>query len=303
AVGIVQLRLFPSSSLLPLVASVMLVAIVAVLVGLLVLRRRGVYFSLLTLAFGALCFTVAYRWTALTGGENGLGGIERFSLAGISLDSSFNFYVFVAIIAFIVVAFLLRLTHSPFGKVLTAIRENELRCKFIGFNVDSYKLLAFVLSAVITGLAGGLSVLSHRIASAVSMSLAFSGELLAIVLIGGMRSFTGSIFGALFYVLFREYLSMFTPNWLLYFGLIFIFFILVTPEGLTGIWSKLIRLVVPVKTTNAAMGNRVVVKDQDFFPAFLERPGSAVLRCENISKHFGGIKAVNQVDLEVAGLG
>src|SRR3546814_14069875 len=87
------------------------------------------------------------------------------------------------------------MTQSPFGKVLTAIRENELRTRFIGFDVDSYKLLAFVLSAAITGLAGGLSVLSHRIASAESMSLAFSGELLAIVLIGGMRSYSGPIFG------------------------------------------------------------------------------------------------------------
>lgn len=303
AVGIVQLRFFPSSSLLPLVASVMLVAIVAVLVGLLVLRRRGVYFSLLTLAFGALCFTVAYRWTALTGGENGLGGIERFSLAGISLDSSFNFYVFVAVIAFIVVAFLLRLTHSPFGKVLTAIRENELRCKFIGFNVDSYKLLAFVLSAVITGLAGGLSVLSHRIASAESMSLAFSGELLAIVLIGGMRSFTGPIFGALFYILFREYLSMFTPNWLLYFGLIFIFFILFTPSGLTGTWARIKRMVVPEKTTDAAMGKRVVAAASNFFPSFLAHADATVLRCTDISKRFGGIKAVDSVDLEVNGKG
>src|SRR5690606_16396907 len=188
-----------------------------------------------TLAFGALCFAVAYRWTALTGGENGLGGIERRALFGLELDASINFYIFVAVIAFIVVGFLLRMTHSPFGHVLTAIRENELRTKFVGFDVHGYKLLAFVLSAAITGLAGGLAVLSHRIASAESMSLVFSGELLAIVLIGGMRSFTGPIFGALFYILFREYLSMYTSDWLLYFGLVFIFFILVTPSGLTGI--------------------------------------------------------------------
>lgn len=303
AVGILQLRFFPASSLIPLVAAVILVAIIAVIVGVLVLRRRGVYFSLLTLAFGALCFTVAYRWTALTGGENGLGGIERFSVLGISLDSSTSFYVFVAVIAFAVTAFLLRLTQSPFGKVLTAIRENELRCKFIGFDVDSYKLLAFVLSAAITGLAGGLSVLSHRIASAESMSLSFSGELLAIVLIGGMRGFTGPIFGALFYVLFREYLSMYTSNWLLYFGLIFIFFILVTPSGLTGTWSRLKRLVIPEKITDAAMGGRVAASDSDFFPSFLAHQHAEALRCSDISKHFGGIKAVNGVDLEVSGKG
>jgi ABC-type branched-subunit amino acid transport system ATPase component/branched-subunit amino acid ABC-type transport system permease component len=281
----------------------LIVAVVAVLVGFLVLRRRGVYFSLLTLAFGALCFAVAYRWTALTGGENGLGGIERYTAFGLNLDHSYTFYGFVAVIALLVVAFLLRLTQSPFGHVLTAIRENEQRTRFIGFDVRSYKLLAFVISATITGLAGALAVLSHRIASAESMSLAFSGELLAIVLIGGMRSFAGPIFGALFYILFREYLSMYTSNWLLYFGLVFVFFILVTPQGLAGIGSRLYRMVVPQKTTGAAMGQRVVNADQDFFPQFLVRDAACSLECRSIAKSFGGIQAVTGVDLTVPGKG
>src|SRR5690606_34490562 len=161
------------------------------------------------------------------------------------------FYAFTAICVFMATAFMLRVTLSPFGKVLVAIRENEQRTRFLGFNVQAYKLLAFVISATITGFAGGLSVLNHRIASGEAMSLIFSGELLAIVLIGGMRSFYGPIFGALFYILFREYLSMYTSDWLLYFGLIFIFFILVTPSGLTGTWLRLLRLVVPEKTTSA----------------------------------------------------
>jgi ABC-type branched-subunit amino acid transport system ATPase component len=187
--------------------------------------------------------------------------------------------------------------------VLTAIRENEQRTRFVGFSVKSYKLLAFILSASITGLAGGLSVLSHRIASAETMSLAFSGELLAIVLIGGMRSFTGPIFGALFYVLFREYLSMYTSDWLLYFGLIFIFFILVTPAGLTGIWTRLRRLVIPEKSTHAAMSQRVASTESDSFPSFLIAGEDLTLRCHQISKGFGGIKAVDQVSLDIGGQG
>lgn len=303
ATGIFQLRFFSDSALVPLVLSVMLVVVVSLLIGMLILRRRGVYFSLLTLAFGALCFAVAYRWTALTGGENGLGGIERRSLSGISLDNSLAFYVFVAVVAFAVVAFVLRLTQSPFGHVLTAIRENEVRTRFLGFNVDAYKLFAFVTSAALTGLAGGLSVLSHRIASAEAMSLTFSGELLAIALIGGMRSFSGPIFGALFYILFREYLSMYTSDWLLYFGLVFIFFILVTPSGLTGLASRVWRLVVPEKTTQAAMVGRVTVTDPDFFPEFLVVEDRSSLRCAGVSKRFGGIKAVDDVDLQVADRG
>ena len=303
AMGILQLRVFEGSTLLPLLSAILIVACVSLVIGFLVLRRRGVYFSLLTLAFGALCFAVAYRWTALTGGENGLGGIERYPVFGLNLDEGYTLYAFVAVIALIVVTFLLRLTNSPFGHVLTAIRENEQRTRFIGFNIKSYKLLAFVISATITGLAGALGVLSHRIASAESMSLMFSGELLAIALIGGMRSFSGPIFGALFYILFREYLSMYTDNWLLYFGLIFVFFILVTPQGLVGIGSRLYRMVVPEKTTGAAMGQRVVPTDPDFFPSFLVRSDAPALKCQQVTKSFGGIKAVTGVDLHVAGQG
>jgi ABC-type branched-subunit amino acid transport system ATPase component/ABC-type branched-subunit amino acid transport system permease subunit len=303
AMGILQLRVFEGSTWLPLVSAIFIVAAISVVVGFLVLRRRGVYFSLLTLAFGALCFAVAYRWTALTGGENGLGGIERYPVLGLNLDNGHTLYAFVAVIALIIVTFLLRLSNSPFGHVLTAIRENEQRTQFIGFNVKSYKLLAFVISATITGLAGALGVLSHRIASAESMSLAFSGELLAIALIGGMRSFSGPIFGALFYILFREYLSMYTDNWLLYFGLIFVFFILVTPQGLVWIGSRLYRAVIPEKTTSAAMGQRVIPTDPDFFPTFLLSDTSPQLECKDITKSFGGIKAVAGVNLKVAGKG
>ncbi|NGM88768.1 ATP-binding cassette domain-containing protein [Parapusillimonas sp. SGNA-6] len=303
AVGILQQRYFPTSTLIPLAAAVLLVAVVALIIGLLILRRRGVYFSLLTLAFGALCFAVAFRWTALTGGENGFGGIDRYPVLGFDLDTSQRFYIVVALLAFVVAAFLLRLTQSPFGKVLTAIRENEERTRFIGFDVNAYKLLAFVVSAAVTGLAGGLSALSHRIASAEAMSLIFSGELLAIVLIGGMRSFMGPILGALFYVLFREYLSMYTSDWLLYFGLIFIFFILVTPSGLTGTWLRLVRLFVPEKTTSAAMGGRVIEAETGFFPDFLTRGDAADLRCAKVTKAFGGIRAVDDVDLQVRAKG
>lgn len=171
AVGILQLRYFQQSSLIPLVLALVLVAATAVVIGFLILRRRGVYFSLLTLAFAALCFSVAYRWTSLTGGENGLGGIERRSLIGLDLDDSLFFYAFVAIVGWCVAACLLRLAHSPLGHVLTAIRENELRTRFIGFNALRYKLVAFVISAAVTALAGGITVLNHRIASAESMSL------------------------------------------------------------------------------------------------------------------------------------
>ncbi|WP_337786196.1 branched-chain amino acid ABC transporter ATP-binding protein/permease [Ramlibacter lithotrophicus] len=299
AVAIIQLRYFPGSVVLPLALSAALVLGASAVLGALILRRKGVYFSLLTLALSALAFTVAFRWTALTGGENGLGGVERRSVLGISLDNPWNFYVFVAVIALLVGMFMLRLTQSPFGKVLVAIRENQQRTGFIGFPIGRYKLAAFVISALVTGLAGGLSVLNHRIASAEMLSVPFSGELLAMVLIGGMRSFAGPLIGALFFLLFREYLSQYTENWLLFFGLVFVAFILLSPSGLVGIGARLLRWLRPEATVSAAMAARKTPATAQPFPSFLPGGGEAALVADNVSLHFGPFKAVSNVNLKV----
>ena len=137
-------------------SSMVFVAVLSAVVGFLILRRRGVYFSLLTLALAALTYTIAFRWTAVTGGEDGLGGLERGSLGPINLDDALAYYVFVALIGLGVLYVLLRVTRSPFGHVLVAIRENQQRATFQGYPVERYKLAAFVLSAVVTGLAGAL---------------------------------------------------------------------------------------------------------------------------------------------------
>jgi branched-chain amino acid transport system ATP-binding protein len=241
AAALAQLHWFKGQIVLPLLFSVAFTATLALAVGFLILRRRGVYFSLLTLALCALTFAIAFRWTALTGGEGGLGGLERGGLAALNLDGYLNFYVLVASLAFLVLWGLLRVTRSPFGHVLVAIRENEQRARFQGYDIDRYKLVAFVLSACVTGLAGALLVYLHRLAAAESTTVAFSGEMLAMVVIGGMRSFLGPALGALFYLLFRELFSTYTGNWLLWFGLIFVGFVVFSPTGLTGIWNQLKR--------------------------------------------------------------
>ena len=116
--------------------------------------------------------------------------------------------------------------RSPFGHVLVAIRENQLRATFQGYPVERYKLGVFVISAVVTGFAGALLGFQNYLVSAEAVSVPFSGELLAIVVIGGMRSMLGPALGALFFILFRELFSIWTPNWLLWFGLIFVAFVL-----------------------------------------------------------------------------
>ncbi|MFE0754253.1 ATP-binding cassette domain-containing protein [Inquilinus sp. NPDC058860] len=301
AAALAQLHWFPGGIVLPGLFAVAFVLIAAAAAGLLVLRRRGVYFSLLTLALTALLYAVAFRWTALTGGENGLGGLRRGALLGFDLEESWTYYAMVAVIGFAVVLALRRFHASPAGTVLVAIRENEQRARFIGYPTTRIKLLGFALSAGITGLAGVLSVFNHRFASADPLSIAFSGELLAMVVIGGMRSFLGPALGALFYILFREFLSIWTPDWLLWFGLLFVGFILFSPNGLVGIAGRILTTLRPPPAGTAAMAGRQAGA-AGALPDFL-RPaghgGGPVLVASGLAKHFGGIRAVEGVDIAV----
>ena len=294
AAALSQKYWFPGQFVLPFLFSLLFIAALASVVGFLILRRRGVYFSLLTLALSALTFAIAFRWTAFTGGESGLGGIVRPVIGPFNLDDPATYLAVVSVIGFIVLFVLLRVTRSPFGHVIVAIRENEQRATFQGYDTHKYKLAVFVLSATVTGLAGALLVFHHRIASAEPTSVAFSGELLAIVVIGGMRSFLGPALGALFYILAREMLSMRTENWLFWFGLAFVGFILFSPNGLVGIWARLQRRWRPVAEDIAAMSKRRIYEGLPL-PAFLRPPAQTgtVLEVEKINKHFGGIRAVS----------
>lgn len=301
AAALAQLHWFPGGIVLPGLFAVAFVLVAAAAAGVLVLRRRGVYFSLLTLALTALLYAVAFRWTALTGGENGLGGLQRGTLLGLSLDDAWAYYAAVAAVGFAVVVALRRFHASPAGTVLVAIRENEQRARFIGYPTTRCKLLGFVLSAGITGLAGVMSVFNHRFASADPLSIAFSGELLAMVVIGGMRSFLGPALGALFFILFREFLSIWTPDWLLWFGLLFVGFILFSPTGLVGIAGRILATLRPPPAEAAAMAGRQAGV-AGALPEFL-RPADhgdgPVLVASGLAKHFGGIRAVEGVDIAV----
>ncbi len=300
AAALAQLHWFKDQIVLPFAFSLLFTAVLSLVVGVLILRRRGVYFSLLTLALCALTFAISFRWTSLTGGEGGLGGIERGSIGPIDLNGHLTYYVFTALIGFSVLYILLRIVRSPFGHVLVAIRENQQRATFQGYDIDRYKLLAFVISATITGLAGALVVFLHRLAAAESTTVAFSGELLAMVVIGGMHSFLGPALGALFFLLFRELFSIYTDNWLLYFGLIFVGFIIFSPAGLSGIWAKVQRRLRPPPEDDAAMSKRKIYEGLPL-PEFLrpQRIEGVVLEAQGISKSFGGIQAVRENTVRV----
>ncbi|MDI3305878.1 MAG: branched-chain amino acid ABC transporter ATP-binding protein/permease [Acetobacteraceae bacterium] len=301
AAAISQRYFFPGGMVLPLLFALVAVGVFALVAGALILRRRGVYFSLLTLALTAMLYVVAFRWTALTGGENGFGGVTRYA----SLDDHLAYYAVVAIIGLAVAWGLWRFHASPVGTVLLAVRENEQRARFIGYDTNRYKLAAFTVSATLTGLAGVVATFSHRFASADPISIAFSGELLAMVVIGGMRSFLGPALGALFYVLFREFLSIWTENWLLLFGLLFVGFIVFSPTGLVGVAG---RLLAPLRakppSEAAAMAARQAGASGRLPDRFIRREpeGTArpVLEARGIAKSFGGIQAVRGVDIAVA---
>ncbi len=292
---------FAGSVILPSLFAIAFVAAAAVLSGALILRRRGVYFSLLTLALTALLFAIGYRWTEFTGGESGLGGVTRATVLGFDLERDSNYYWVVAALAMAVCFLLWRFHRSPVGSVLVAIRENEQRARFIGYPTNRYKLIGFVLSAVVVAVAGTVSVFNHRFASAEPLSVAFSGDLIAMVVIGGMRSFLGPALGALFFILFREFLSIWTPHWLFYFGLLFIGFVVFSPTGLVGVAERLLAPLRRREIKAAAMAGRRTAEDRSL-PRNLLRAhdhNSLVLSARNLEKSFGGIHAVRGFDLSV----
>ena len=308
ATALSQIHWFRESFVPPLLFGVAATALLGLVVGFFALRRRGVYFSLLTLAFTALAFFIAFRWTDFTGGESGLRGIVRPVVAGIDLNDQRVFYALTAITVFAAAWVLLRVVRSPFGSVLQAIRENEQRTLFAGYPVRHYKLIAFVIAATATGLAGGLFAYLKSIVSADTVHVAFSGEIVAMTIIGGTRTFLGPALGALFYIVFREILSSHTDAWLFWLGLLFMAFILYSPAGLAGLgtraWSQWQKLRGRFDAEAAAMAARIVPVSAQPVPTFLHRVkrsgDSVVLECVHVVKRFGSFAAVDGASLELA---
>src|SRR6476659_3964178 len=301
AAGLIQLHWFHDQIWLPILLSMAVVAALSTAAGILILRRRGVYFSLLTLALAALTYTVAFRWTEVTGGEDGLSGLKRGAIGPVLLDDGLAFYIVVALIGLCALYVLMRVVRSPFGHVLVVIRENQLRATFQGYPVERYKLAVFVISAVVTGLAGALIGFLNYLVSAEAVSVPFAGELLAMVVIGGMRSLLGPALGALFFILFRELFSIWTSDWLFWFGLTFVAFVMYSPGGLVGIGALVMRRLRPPAEETAAMSRRKVY-DGLPLPDFLrpEPKQGTVLEVSGVSRKFGGIRAVENASITVA---
>jgi ABC-type branched-subunit amino acid transport system ATPase component/ABC-type branched-subunit amino acid transport system permease subunit len=303
ATALLQIHWLHGHVVLPLVLAALFAAVLGLVIGFLALRRRGVYFSLLTLAFTAMIFSIVFRWTAVTGGENGLRGLSRHSILGIGIEDQLRFYYLTAVIVLGMAWVVWRVVHSPLGRVLAAIRENEGRTRFLGYPVQRYKLIAFIVSATVTGLGGSLFALLKLFVSADLVHVAFSGEILAMSIIGGMGHFLGPALGGAFFILFREILSEVTGAWQFWFGFLFMGFILFSPMGLIGLGGRILAPLRRRREAAAAMAARLIPEPGQEVPAFLRRPEAAhgaLLECRGVSKRFGEFTAVDGVDLTVA---
>jgi branched-chain amino acid transport system permease protein len=241
AFGLLELKAWPNLWF-DLAGAALVAAAFGALVAVFISHRRGIYYALLTIAFGQVFWFVAVKWHSVTGGEDGLLNLRRlpadFGLAAFDLKSnSALFYFAFGIFAAIVIA-LWRLVHSPFGRILTAIKQNETRAAFVGYNVWLYKWLAFTVSAGVAGIAGALFALAQQSAYPNVMSLHSSGFVVMMVLVGGgLVSFWGPVLGALFFILARDLLGAYTETWLLWYGLLFMAMVLWKPDGIAGLWQ------------------------------------------------------------------
>ena len=224
-----------------LLAAIVATAVIGGVSALLVSHRRGIYFALMSIAIGQVYFFIASKWTTVTGGEDGLLNIGRLpaelGVVTLSTQSNVSLY-YLAWALFIVLTVLLwRLTNSPYGRVLRAIKQNEMRVAFIGYSVWFYKWSVFTLSCAVSGLAGGLFAMAQEGAYINVMSLQWSGIIVLMVLIGGgFVSFWGPLLGVILYFVARDILGAYTETWLLWFGLMFMLLVMFKPDGLAGIW-------------------------------------------------------------------
>ena len=214
-------------------------AVAGALVGLFISHRRGIYYALLTIAFGQIFWFVAIKWHSVTHGEDGLLNIKRlpadFGFAAFDIQKLEHLYYFCFAIFVVAVLLLWRLVHSPFGRVLSAIKQNETRARFIGYNVWLYKWLAFTISALVAGVAGGMFALAQQSAYPNVMSLHQSGFVVMMTLVGGgLVSFWGPVLGAVLFFIARDLLGAYTEAWLLWYGLLFMVIVIFKPEGLAG---------------------------------------------------------------------
>ena len=237
------LKYVTPSTPLAMLAGTLLGGIAGTLFGLLLVRRRGVYFAMVTIAFGQVCYFIAYKWDDFTGGFDGLRGFIRaplhFGLFDVDIaNNSTAFYFFVILVFGLAAAAQAFILRSPFGRTMLAIRENERRARFLGIPIEKHIWLSFSISCFFTALAGSLYALLNNFADPLGLNYIMSGNIVMITVMGGMRSFWGPLVGAVLFVMLQDYVSSMTTNWMFFVGLTFVAVVLFFPRGLMGMFQK-----------------------------------------------------------------
>jgi branched-chain amino acid transport system permease protein len=237
AAGIVATR-FTDNLFVTLAAGLLAAGLLALAIGALSIRSSGIYFLMLTLAFSQMVYAAAWKWTWLTGGSNGLAGVPRPSLGVGALDLAAPTAFYYLVLLFFVGAYLaLRgLVASPLGHSFVGVRENESRMRAVGYNTWRVKLAAFVIAGLFAGLAGTLFSYYNGFVSPHDVYWTTSGHVMIMVIIGGAGTLVGPVLGAAFFLLVQNVVSSQTDRWPLIMGAAFIFFVLVAPRGIAGLY-------------------------------------------------------------------
>jgi len=227
---------------LAIIAGVAAAAVLGLVVGSLAIRRQGIYFAMITLALSQMMYFFALQ-AKFTGGEDGIQGVPRGRLFGVfDLSDEMTMYVFVVVVVLAGFLLIYRIINSPFGEVLKAIRENEQRAISLGYAIDRYKLVAFVLSATLSGLAGSLKALVFQLASLTDVHWTMSGDVLLMTLLGGLGTVFGPVVGAFLVVAMQNYLAPFGQWVLVIQGAVFVVCVLAFRRGIVGEIARLLRV-------------------------------------------------------------
>ena len=238
-----SIKFFAPSTPLAIVVGIVVGTLAAAAIGALIVKLRGVYFAMVTIAFGQVFYFIAFRWNTVTGGDDGVTGWHRepLHLGFANIDILANdkaFYYLVLLLFAAAVAIMAALLRSPLGRTLIAIRENERGARFLGIPVEKHIWIAFVISGLFASLAGTLYALLSNFTDPRSLHWTLSGNFVIMAVLGGMRSFWGPLIGAAIFVVLQDYVSSHTENWMSFIGLFFVLVVTFFPRGVLGIIKR-----------------------------------------------------------------
>lgn len=226
-----------------IIGGVLFAGVVSLVLGFLCVRHTRIYFAMLTLSFGMMIYSLAWKWRDVTGGDDGLVGIPRapLEIPGIisfDMSSMENYYYFVLIVSLLAIFVFYRIVHSPFGLILQGIRESESRIVFAGISLRNYRLMAFTIAGLYAGLAGALLPPLENTVTPPIAHWTYSAEPVLVTLLGGIHTFAGPIVGSLLFYVIKDIIVRFTEYWLVWFGAIVLVLVMAFRGGVVSFFAE-----------------------------------------------------------------